>query len=178
MYYDNVVNYEIVDYDTTDVIGVGEQLPFKDNSFDAVISIAVLEHVKDPFVCVREIARVLKPGGKLICCVPFLQPLHGYPHHYYNMSHQGLRSLFSSYLHIDRQEVLASTLPIWSLSWMIQSWADGLTGDTCKAFLNMRLGDLLHDTVAMLEQPFVSELSLDKNFELASATSIFAHKPL
>jgi len=92
-YYDNVVNFEIVDYETTDVRGVGEALPFVDGSFDAVLSLAVLEHVKDPFRCAREIARVLKPGGELMCCVPFLQPLHGYPHHYYNMTHQGLRNL-------------------------------------------------------------------------------------
>lgn len=51
--YPNVVNYEIVDYDTTDVIGVGEVLPFRDGTFEAVISIAVLEHVKDPFACAR-----------------------------------------------------------------------------------------------------------------------------
>lgn len=176
-YFDNVVNYEIVDYDTTDVIGVGERLPFVDNAFDAVISIAVLEHVKDPFLCAREITRVMKPGGKLICCVPFLQPLHGYPHHYYNMSHQGLRALFAPYLHIDRQEVLASTLPIWSLSWMLQSWAQGLGEDTRQAFLDMRVGDLVSSPQSYLDAPFVTELPPEKNFELASATSIFAHKP-
>ena len=65
-YFDNVVNFEIVDYETTDVRGVGEVLPFIDESFDAVLSIAVLEHVKDPFLCAREIARVLKPGGQLV----------------------------------------------------------------------------------------------------------------
>ena len=88
---DNVVNYEIVDYDTTDVIGLGDTLPFNDCVFDAVISIAVLEHVRYPFACAAEIVRVLKRGGELECSVPFLQPLHGYPHHYYNMTSQGLR---------------------------------------------------------------------------------------
>ncbi|MGZ3697159.1 MAG: methyltransferase domain-containing protein, partial [Bdellovibrionota bacterium] len=85
-YFENVVNYEIVAYDSTDVLGVGERLPFSDHSFDAVFSFAVLEHVKDPFLCARELMRVLKPGGYFYCEVPFLQPVHGYPHHYYNMT--------------------------------------------------------------------------------------------
>lgn len=45
-YYENVINYEIVSYDSTDVVGVGESLPFEDETFDAVLSCAVLEHVK------------------------------------------------------------------------------------------------------------------------------------
>jgi SAM-dependent methyltransferase len=102
VYYDNVVNFEICDYDSTDVRGVGERLPFRDGVFDAAFSFAVLEHVKDPFACAREIARTLKPGGVLYCVVPFLQPLHGYPNHYFNMSHQGLRTLFEPSL--DRRE--------------------------------------------------------------------------
>lgn len=76
-YYTNVVNFEVVPYDTTDVLGVGEELPFEDNSFEAVFSLAVLEHVKDPFKCASEISRVMKPGATLYCVVPFLQPLHG-----------------------------------------------------------------------------------------------------
>jgi SAM-dependent methyltransferase len=176
-YYANVVNFEIVDYDTTDVRGVGEVLPFVDNAFDAVISKAVLEHVKDPFRCAREIARVLNPGGELFCFVPFLQPLHGYPHHYYNMTHQGLINLFADTLEIDRVEVPRWALPVYSLTWIIQSWANGLPDAARKEFVNLRLADLMQTGDKYLDRSFVTELSAEKNLELASGTLLFAHKP-
>jgi SAM-dependent methyltransferase len=176
-YYSNVVNLEIVDYPTTDVIAVNERLPFKDASFDAVISIVVLEHVRDPFRSAAEIVRVLKPGGELLCCVPFLQPEHGYPHHYYNMAPQGLRALFDRMLTIDDHRVVPSTLPVWSLTWFVRSWAAGLTGQAREDFLSLRLADLLVDTPKLLDRPWVRQLPPKKNFELASATVLFAHKP-
>lgn len=43
----------------------GEKLPFKDASFDYVITYQTLEHVKDVYKCIDEMLRVLKPGGKL-----------------------------------------------------------------------------------------------------------------
>lgn len=178
VYYPNVVNYEIVDYDTTDVLGVGEVLPFKDHSFDGVLSIAVLEHVRDPFACADEIVRVLKPGGKLLCCVPFLQPLHGYPHHYYNMTGQGLRALFERKLAIDDHKVIESIAPIQSLTWIVQSWAKGLSGRALDEFLSLTMRDMLAGPNRLSDRSWVRELPVEKNFELASATLLFAHKPL
>lgn len=43
-----------------------EKLPFRDNCFDAVISIGVLHHTVDTAAGIREIHRVLKPGGQAI----------------------------------------------------------------------------------------------------------------
>ena len=43
--------------------GIGENLEFKDNSFDVVYCCDVLEHVRDLPKCISEIARVLKPEG-------------------------------------------------------------------------------------------------------------------
>ena len=177
VYFPSVVNFEIADYDTTDVIGVGEELPFKDASFDAVISIAVLEHVRNPFRCADEIARVLKPGGKLICCAPFLQPYHGYPHHYFNMSWQGLRALFEDELVIDDHKVTGSMTPVWTLSWMVESWAKGLPSAARERFLNLRLSDLLASPRELRSEDWAAQLPEGKNFELASATMLFATKP-
>jgi SAM-dependent methyltransferase len=176
IYYENVVNFEIVAYDTTDVRGVGEVLPFKNASFDAVLSLAVLEHVKDPFRCAREIIRVMKPGAELMCCVPFLQPMHGYPHHYYNMTERGIRNLFEPDIVVTRHEVYSSVLPIFSLTWIVQSWANGLVGKSRQEFLSLHLSDLLASPTEFLNRSFVTDLPVEKNFELASATVLFGQK--
>ena len=44
-------------------VGVGEDLPYPDHGFDAVVCVDVLEHVQDLQQVIREIARVLRPGG-------------------------------------------------------------------------------------------------------------------
>ena len=176
-YLTNVVNFEIVPYDTTDVVGVAEDLPFADASFDGVVCLNVLEHVKNPFQAATEISRVLKPGAQLYCVVPFLQLRHGFPNHYYNMTAEGLKNLFDPYLKIDSQEVIASGLPIWSLWLLIMHWAAGLPEPTKSEFLNLKLSDLMHHPVAIMNQDFVTKLSADKNFELASTTALFATKP-
>jgi SAM-dependent methyltransferase len=176
-YYENVVNFEISPYPTTDVRGVGERLPFRDNVFDVVFSLQVLEHVRDPFACAGEITRVLKPSGKLYCVVPFLQPYHGYPAHYFNMSAQGLASLFEDRVVIDRQEVSIAGRPIWTLSWILERWAEELDPEARAEFLDQRVGDLMGDRIRHLSRSWVARLPEAANFELASTTSLFAHKP-
>ncbi len=47
-----------------------EALPFRDAAFDVVISAHVLEHVERPEVVFSEMARVLKPGGRLLALTP------------------------------------------------------------------------------------------------------------
>jgi SAM-dependent methyltransferase len=177
-YYDNVVNYEIVDYPSTDVLGVGESLPFKDDSMDAVISVAVLEHVRDPFKCAREISRVLKPGGRLYCAVPFLQPYHGYPHHYFNATAQGISRLFEDELVVTDVDVIDSTHPVHALTWILSSWNDGLPPHISETFKNMRVGDLLSDPMRLVAEDFCTKLPKDKQLELACATVLQAHKSL
>lgn len=173
----NVINLEICDLPTTDVMGVGEQLPFRDNSFDAVFSLAVLEHVRDPFACAREIARVLKPGGVLYAAVPFLQPFHGYPDHYYNMTSHGLRNLFERHLRIDELGVPASGKPFWALNWMLRSYVNGLPTDVAARFRNMTVEQLLGDPLAHLPNEYVTALSPAAEEELACVNYLLATKP-
>ena len=47
-----------------------QALPFANNRFDTVISCETIEHVPNPRLAIRELARVLKPGGRLILTTP------------------------------------------------------------------------------------------------------------
>ncbi len=176
-YYPNVVNLDIVDYPTTDVISIGEKLPFKSNSFDAVFSLAVLEHVKNPFECAKEITRVLKPGGTLYAAVPFLQPFHGYPDHYYNMTSSGLKNLFSELEALECTVELPG-LPIAALTWFLNSYVQGLPQPIAKSFKEMKIGDLLAHPNSYMDQDFVTFLHPQTNEELASCNYLIAKKPL
>jgi len=48
-------------------------LPLRDQTVDAVLSIAVLQLIPDPFAALSEIARVLRPGGRLALMVPIVR---------------------------------------------------------------------------------------------------------
>jgi SAM-dependent methyltransferase len=56
------------------VEGDGGRLPFADASFDLVACTEVLEHCADANLALRELARVLRPGGRLVVSVPDTLP--------------------------------------------------------------------------------------------------------
>ena len=68
-------------------------LPFREGTFDTVISTQMLEHVRKPEVVVYEMSRVLKPDGILILSAPMTWPLHEEPYDFYRYTLHGLRHL-------------------------------------------------------------------------------------
>jgi len=60
------VGLDVTVYDVpVHVVADGAKLPFRNNSYDMIVLLATLEHIPDYVCCLRECARVLKPGGIL-----------------------------------------------------------------------------------------------------------------
>jgi SAM-dependent methyltransferase len=84
------------DLDSTDpdvVRGPLERMPFDDDSFDAALCNAVLEHVVDADRAMSELARVVRPGGHIVVAVPFHQPYHANPGDFRRFTADGLAEL-------------------------------------------------------------------------------------
>jgi SAM-dependent methyltransferase len=68
-------------------------LPFRTSSIPAAINVEVLEHLNEPLAALKELQRVLKPGGKLYLIAPQGFQEHGMPHDYFRYTSSGLRYL-------------------------------------------------------------------------------------
>ncbi len=72
---------------------LNDPLPWDDGRFDTAILSSVLEHVHRPEQLLREVARILSPGGRLVMNVPFFYWIHEAPHDYFRYTEFGLRRL-------------------------------------------------------------------------------------
>ncbi len=76
-----------------DVCGDAHALPFGSGQYDCVVGCELLEHLEDPSQALREMHRVMKPGGSLLLSIPFLYPQHADPYDFQRFTEHGLRTL-------------------------------------------------------------------------------------
>ena len=112
-----VLNLEIAPGPEIDVVGVGEALPFRDCSLDGVLLEAVLEHVPDADSTLREIHRVLRPGGRVYVDVPFIQGYHACPQDFRRFTELGLRQALEAH-GIAVSDTGVSAGPASAMSWV------------------------------------------------------------
>lgn len=98
-----------------DFLADAHSLPFADGSFDCVFSYAVLEHLHNPYLAIREVARVLRPGGWFIGTVSQGEPFHS---SYFHHTPWGLVSLVSSVPELKAVRVWAAKDTLSSLASM------------------------------------------------------------
>ena len=104
-----------------DITWDGLGIPMPDASVDCAMATEVLEHCPDPLAVLKEIGRVMRPGGHLVLTVPFLWPLHDAPYDEHRYTPFALERLLRGAGFIDA-EVRASGGWDASLGQMIGLW--------------------------------------------------------
>ncbi|MBD1837187.1 methyltransferase domain-containing protein [Coleofasciculus sp. FACHB-501] len=84
---------DVVSANNPDIVGDLHCIPLLDEAVDTVVSIAVLEHTRYPWVVAQEFYRVLRPNGFGVIAVPFLQPQHACPNDFIRFTENGLVEL-------------------------------------------------------------------------------------
>ncbi len=82
-------------YRRLDAIADLASLPLAANSFDGAVNIVTLEHVQRPAAVLAELARVLRPGGRLLLVTPLEWEEHQQPHDYFRYTRYGVAHLLA-----------------------------------------------------------------------------------
>ncbi len=101
-----------------DIVGDVHNLPLPDNSVDAVLCLHLLEHVEEPQKAMKEIYRVLKPGGYLYIDVPFIfyyHPMKGYYKDFYRFTRDGLEYMARDFKTIEIHNVRGALATVMNL---------------------------------------------------------------
>jgi SAM-dependent methyltransferase len=94
-YADAYVGVDVAGSDAADLVGRIEDLPVEAGTFDVVLCTQVLEHCTDPARAVRELRRVVAPGGVVLASTHGVQVYHPAPTDLWRWTHAGLELLFA-----------------------------------------------------------------------------------
>jgi SAM-dependent methyltransferase len=89
-----IVGFDVPGNPHADLHGSIDAIPVEDASFDVVLCLQVLEHVPDPAAAVRELRRVVRPGGRVLLSTHGIYPFHPNPDDLWRWTHDGLDRLF------------------------------------------------------------------------------------
>jgi SAM-dependent methyltransferase len=150
----------------------GRQIPLPDAAVECALVTEVLEHCPEPELVIREVCRVLRPGGLIFLTVPFLWPLHNVPYDEYRYTPFAMERLLREGGFTD---IHLRALGGWdsSLAQMIALWVRNRPMATWK-----------HQTLTRLARPVVRFLlrrdrppTVFDRYEMITGLSGTARKP-
>ena len=89
----DVKTLDLTTDDGADFAGTAEATGLPDASADLVLCTQVLEHVRTPWIAMREFARILRPGGQLLITIPHVWFYHPHPGDYWRVTQEGIIAL-------------------------------------------------------------------------------------
>lgn len=125
----NVTSYRTMDHDTEwnpDIVGSAEEIPLPNGSVDSILCTQVFEHLPHPHIAMKELYRVLRPGGRCLFTVPQMNELHEMPNDFFRYTNMGLRTLFEDAGFViedmDQRGKYFSTMAQMRIRYMINKW--------------------------------------------------------
>ena len=153
-----------------DIFCDGHDLPFVDESFDAVITTAVLEHVLYPERVASEIQRVLKPHAFLYSELPFLQHVHEGAYDFTRYTMSGHTRLFNRINILEKGSVAG---PATSLVWAIEGFFVAFARGENSARIAKLFGRVLFGWLKHLDRWLIKRPAAEDS---ASCTFVFGQR--
>jgi len=171
----NVIRMDVTLTPYVDVVGDAHALPFLPGVFDFIFSLAVIEHLRNPFVAANEMFDALKNGGYIYGDCNFVFAYHGYPHHYFNASEQGLEEVFKGFEKF-RTGVAPYQMPSAALTMILRTYLAEMTSanDLVSTSYRAYLSTLLEQPLTTYDALFTEEAAL----KVAAGTFYFGRKAL
>lgn len=117
----NIIRMDVTLTPYVDVVADAHHLPFLPESFDFIFSLAVFEHLRNPFQAAKSIYEALKDGGYIYHECNFVFAYHGYPHHYFNATLQGMEQVFSDFT-VLRKGVAPYQMPSFAVEMVLGTY--------------------------------------------------------
>jgi SAM-dependent methyltransferase len=167
-----IIKMDLVLDPLLDLVGDVQALPFKADSLDFVFGGAMMEHLPRPRQAIDEMYRVLKPGGYVYADWNFLAAYHGYPHHYFNATMNGVQEAFCKFT-----EIQCGVAPFQGSAFALRS----LLGTYLEIFrpvepLEREFVDLLHRVLWYPLDDFENRISAADRYRVAAGVYFFGVK--
>ena len=165
----NIIRMDVKFSPHVDLLADVHALPFLPKSLDFIFSLAVFEHLRNPFLAAQSIYDTLKDGGYIYHECNFVFGYHGYPHHYFNASLHGMEQIFSQFVHL-RKGVAPYQMPFFTLDNLLQTY---LQHSKCMHYPHgRRLGNLLHQVLEQNSMDFDIYFAEEDALYVAAGTFI------